>query len=121
MEPNGWLNDCPEKFKPVFYKRHVDHIFVLFSKHKNISFSFESEKDGQIPFFGVKEFRENAKFVTNVYGKETFTEVCTNFSGFIPLDRCFFLVSEMSKFHFQIEKLKEILLSKRYSNKFIDK
>ena len=27
----------------------------------------------------------------------------------------------MSKFHFEIEKLKEILLSDRYSNKFIDK
>ena len=27
----------------------------------------------------------------------------------------------MSKFHFEIEKLKEILLSNRYSNKFIDK
>ena len=27
----------------------------------------------------------------------------------------------MSKFHFQIEKLKEILLSKGYSSKFIDK
>ena len=27
----------------------------------------------------------------------------------------------MSKFHFEIEKLKEILLSNRYSNKFFDK
>ena len=27
----------------------------------------------------------------------------------------------MSKFHYEIEKLKEILLSKGYSNKFIDK
>ena len=27
----------------------------------------------------------------------------------------------MSKFHFEIEKLKEILLSNGYSNKFIDK
>ena len=45
-----WLNDSPNKFKPVFYKRYVDEIFVLFkrpehvkhfndymnSKHKNI-------------------------------------------------------------------------------------
>ena len=34
---------------------------------------------------------------------------------------CFCLVSDMSKFHFEIEKLKEILLSNRYLNKFIDK
>ena len=56
-----WLNDCPKKFKPVFYKRYADDIFVLFkrpehvnsfvdyvnSKHKNINFSFETEKDEQ--------------------------------------------------------------------------
>ena len=70
--------------------------------------------------------------MTNVYRKETFTGVYTNFSSFIPLEhkfglvytllhRCFCLVSDMSKFHFEIEKLKEILLSNGYSNKFIDK
>ena len=141
-----WLNDCPEKFKPVFYKRYVDDIFVLFkrpehvkpfvdymnSKHKNINFSFETEKDGQMPFLDVNVFRENGKFVTNVYRKETFTGVYTNFSSFIPLEhkfglvytllhRCFCLVSDMSKFHFEIEKLKEILLSNGYSNNFFDK
>ena len=25
-----WLNDCLNEFKPVYYKRHVDDIFVLF-------------------------------------------------------------------------------------------
>ena len=70
--------------------------------------------------------------MTNVYRKETFTGVYTNFSSFIPsehkfglvytlLHRCFCLVSDMSKFHFEIEKLKEILLANEYSNKFIDK
>ena len=63
MKPK-WLNYYPDEFKPVFYKRYVDDIFVLFkrpehvkpfadymnSKHKNINFSFETEKDGQMPF-----------------------------------------------------------------------
>ena len=77
-------------------------------------------------------FRENGKFVTNVYRKKTFTDVYTNFSSFIRLEhkfglvytllhRCFCLVSDMSKFHFETEKLMEILLSNGYSNKFIDK
>ena len=58
-----WLNDCPEKFKPVLYKRYVDDIFVLFkrpehvkpfvdymnSKYKNINFSFEMEKMVKYP------------------------------------------------------------------------
>ena len=84
-----WLNDYPDKFKPVFYKRYVDDIFVLFkrpehvkpfidymnSKHKNINFSFETEKEGQMPFLDVNVFRENGKFVTNVYRKETLTGV----------------------------------------------
>ena len=75
-----WLSDCPEKFKPVFYKRYIDDIFVLFkrpehaktfvdymnNKNKNINFSFEREKDVQMPFPDVNVFRENGKFVTNV-------------------------------------------------------
>ena len=141
-----WLNDWPEKFKPVFYKRYVDDIFLLFkraehlktfldymnSKHKNINFSVETEKDEQMPFLDVNVFHENGKFVTNVYRKERFTGVYTNFSSFIPLEHkfglvytlphcCFCLVSDMSKFHFEIEELKEILLSNGYSNIFIDK
>ena len=75
-----WLNDCPEIFKPVFYKRYVNDIFILFekpehvklfvdymnSKNKNIDFSFEREKDVQMPFLDVNVFRENGKLVTNV-------------------------------------------------------
>ena len=120
-----WLNDCPEKFKPVFYERYVYDIFVLFKrpehvksfvdymnmKHKNINFSFETKKDGQMPLLDVTAFLENGKSVTNVYIKETFTGVYTNFFVFIPLEhkfglvytllhRSFCLVSDMSKFHF---------------------
>ena len=120
-----WLNDCPEKFKPVFYERYVYDIFVLLKrpehvksfvdymnmKHKNINFSFETKKDGQMPLLDVTAFLENGKSVTNVYIKETFTGVYTNFFVFIPLEhkfglvytllhRSFCLVSDMSKFHF---------------------
>ena len=139
-----WLNGCPKIFKSVFYKRYVDDIIVLLkrsehvkpfvdyvnSKHKNINFSYETEKDEQMPFLDVNVFRENGKFVTNVYRKETFTGVYTNLFSFILLEHKFGLVYtllhrcsvfDMSKFHFEIEKLKEILLSNGYSNKFIDK
>ena len=123
------LNDCPEKFKPMFYKRYVDNIFVLFkrpehvktfvdymnSKHKNINFSFETEKDEKMPFLYVNVFRENGKFVTNVYRRETYTRVYTNFSSFILLEHkfrlvykllhhCFCLVFDISKFLFEIVK-----------------
>ena len=101
------------------------------SKHKNISFTYETEKDGAMPFLDVNIFREKGKFVTNVYRKETFTGVCTSFSIFIPLEykfrlaytllqRCFNLVSDMSKFHLEVAKLKGILLKNGYPRKIID-
>ena len=48
-----WLQQCPELFKPVFYRRYVDDTFVLFSdksqaalflqylnnQHNNINFT----------------------------------------------------------------------------------
>ena len=141
-----WLNDCPKKVKSEFYKRYVDDIFVLFkrpehvkpfvdctnSNHKIINFSLETEKDDQMPFLEVNVFRENSKFVNNVYRKETFTWVYTNFSSFIRfeykfglvytlLHYCFCLVSDMPTFHFEIKKIKEILLSNGYFKKCIDK
>ena len=50
-----WLQQCPDKFKSVYYGRHVDDIFVLFKSrdhlikfrdylnkcHPNMKFSFE--------------------------------------------------------------------------------
>ena len=80
----------------------------------------------------VNMFRENGKFVTNLYRKEIFTGVYINIFSFIPLEhkfelvytllhRCFCLVCGMSKFHFEIEKLNETLLSNEYYNKFIYK
>ena len=50
-----WLGQCPKDLKPVFYRRYVDNIFVLFEStehlskfrnylntcHSNMSFSFE--------------------------------------------------------------------------------
>ena len=53
-----WLQDCPNDFKPVFYRHYVDDIFALFSspdhadkfkeylssKHPNINFTIENFK-----------------------------------------------------------------------------
>ena len=79
-----------------------------------------------MPLVDVNLFRESGKFVTNFYRKEIFTGVCTNFSSFISLEhifgliymllyRYFSLVSDMPKFHFKIEKPKEILFCNGYS------
>ena len=103
---SNWLKDCLKDFKPVYYKRYVDDIFVLFNKqehgqffleymnkkHKNMKFSMETEINGSLSFLDVKIFRENDKFVTSVFRKETFSGVYTNFISFIPLEYKFGLV-----------------------------
>ena len=88
------LRGCPNDFKSVFYRRYTDVIFVLFSspdhagkfrkylssKHSNINFSIQKEKDGCLPFLDVNIFCENEKFATNVNRKN-------NFSGFTPTSK----------------------------------
>ena len=96
----------------TFLFKRPEHVnpFVDYmnSKHKNINFSFETEKDGQMSFLDDNVFPENGTFVTNVYRKEIFTGVYTNLSSFIPLEhkfglvytllhRCFCLASQVTK------------------------
>ena len=59
-----WLEQCPDKFKPVYYRRYVDVIFVLFKSHNhliklrdylskchpNMKFSFGEEKNEKLSF-----------------------------------------------------------------------
>ena len=33
-----WLNDCPDKFKPVFYKRYIDSLFTNVPLEETINF-----------------------------------------------------------------------------------
>ena len=67
---SNWLKDCPKNFKPIYYKRYVDNIFVLLNKpehaqfflehinkkHKNIKFSIETKLNGSLFFLDVKIF-----------------------------------------------------------------
>ena len=94
-----WLEQCPKEFKPVFYRRYVDDIFVLFESaehlskfrnyfntcHPNMSFSFEQEKNGKLSFLDIEVSWEKGKFVTTVYRKPTFLVVCT------PILKVFYL------------------------------
>ena len=32
----NWLNNCPVQFKPTFFRRYVDDIFLLFDSHDHI-------------------------------------------------------------------------------------
>ena len=59
-----WLEQCPDKFKPVYYRRYVDDSFVVFKSrdylvkfrdylnkcYPNMKFSFEEERNGKLYF-----------------------------------------------------------------------
>ena len=83
-----WLDKCPAAFKPIYYRRYVDDIFVLFSSsdhvekfkeyfssnHRNINFSYEKENENNMSFLDILISRKNKKFVTNVIANPLLVE-----------------------------------------------
>ena len=140
-----WLNECPDEFTPVYYRRNVDDIFVLFrspvhfekfqnylnSKHRNITITCEKGDTNSMPFLDVLITRTNNSFKTSVYHKPTFSEVYSNFNSFISgeyrvgliftlLFRTFSIVSDFSRFHIEVCHLKETLKKNTFPIKLID-
>ena len=141
-----WLNDCPDEFKPVYYKRYVDDIFVLFRsphhlenfneylniKHANIKFTNKKEVNGSLPFLDVLISQNNKGFTTTVYHKPKFSGVYSNFNSFIAdeckhgliftfLFRIFSIVLHFSKFHEEVNYLKNVLEKNYFSSTLVDK
>ena len=101
-----WFNKSPIEFKPSFYRRYVDDIFVLFTssesadslreymffKHQNINFTVEQENVGSLSLLDVKICRKNGKFLTSVYRKPTF-------SGVLPIMKVSFQRTEREDFY----------------------
>ena len=74
--------------------------------------------------------REKDKLTTSVLRKDTFSGVYTNFSRFVALKhkfglvhtilhRIFTIVSDFSKFHFEVETLQRTLNKNAYSIKLL--
>ena len=94
----NWLQNCPSDFKPHYYRRYVDDIFVLFTspkyldtfrkflngRHASMSFTTEREKQNRISFLDIAIIRENKTFTISVYCKPTFSGVYTHFDRFLP-------------------------------------
>ena len=93
-----WLQQCPEEFKPLYYKRYLDDTFIIFkdpshanlfcnylnSRHKNIQFTSELENDQTLNFLDISIRHLNGSFELSVYRKNTFTGLGTKFTSFIP-------------------------------------
>ena len=141
-----WLKECPVTHAPTFYKRYVTDIFVLLmsesqvnnllfylnSKHKNIRFTCEIEKDRYLAFLDINVYRGNNKFETSVQRKLTFSGVYTNYRSFIATEYksslittllygSFTIVSDYHKLHEEIVKLKSVLRQNGSPTGFLDK
>ena len=141
-----WLREFAEfAYAPIFYKLYVDDIFVLLkyenhvynllfylnSKHPNIIFTYEIEKDRCLVFLDINVYRGNNKFET-VHRKSTFSGVYTYYKSFIAteykssliatlLHRSFAIASDYHKLHEEIVKSKPVLRWNGFPTRFLDK
>ena len=136
---------CPEEFKPVYYRRYVDDIFVLFRSrdhlikfryylnkcHPKMKFSFE-EKNVKLSFLDVEVSPEGNKFATAVYCKPTFSGVYTHFDSLLSTTckfgmtyalvfRCFSICSNWTNFRNELAFLKDLFLKNGHPISFTDK
>ena len=140
-----WLQECPNEFKPLLYRRYVDDTFLIFrnqdhiplfleylnSKHRNIEFSSETENNKILPFLDIEINRIGNGFQTSIYRKPTFTGLCTKFTSFIPLQykrnlvstlayRAFQICSNYVNFHIEVSYLRKLLFNNGFPYNFTD-
>ena len=121
------------EYRPFYYRRYVDDIFVQFKSsdnlkrlqsylntcHVNMSFTIETEQSNKISFLDVNVIHEQGKFTISVYRKPTFSGLYTDFDSFLPdtyiismiyslVNRCFRIYSNWSILHSQLILLTEI-------------
>ena len=63
------LDEFPEDFKPVYYRRHADDIFVLFHSRNHLKFIYEKESSNSLSFLDILKSRSDNGFKTSVYHK----------------------------------------------------
>ena len=138
----NWLEHCPVEHRPLYYRRYVDDIFVLFnsvehhkrsysylnSRHLIISLTIENEKNNRMSFLDVNIIHEKDRFITSVYGKPTFSGIYTHFDIFLPSSNkmgllhtlCFRICSDWTKFHLELVKLTDNFKNNGYPENFIN-
>ena len=141
-----WINNCPNDFKPIYYRRYVDDTFTIFhspthvskflhylnSQHPNIKFTSEVESEGRLAFLDVNILKINNKIETALFRKKTFTGLFTKFSSAIPVqfkrnliftlvNRAFNISSNYFHLHKELKYLKDCLMSNGFPQCFIDR
>ena len=141
-----WIDNCPIAYKPVYYKRYVDDIFVLLpdssclpsfkeylnTKHPNMNFTSEEEADNQLPFLDVFVKRDQSTFVTSVYRKPTFSGVYTHYTSYLPdvykeslvstlLYRAYRICANWNEIHKETVHIKHLMMKNGYSDNLLDR
>ena len=131
--------------KPFIYVRYVDDCFLVVSNYEILSllknrfesesvlkFTFEKEKDHELPFLDTLVKRCNDSFVSSVYVKETNNGDCLNYHSICPeryktgviktlLFRAFHVCSNWDNFHIEVERIKQLLTNNNFPITIIDK
>ena len=143
---NMWLDKCPLQFKPKYYRRYVDDIFLMFenqdhvkkclkymnSRHQNIKFTFEEEHNNKIAFLDISITRVGNKLQASLFRKKTFSGVYLNFNSHLPseykkgllhtlLYRAYNICSSYINLHQEIVYLKSVWQKNSFPLFFIDK
>ena len=141
----NWLQNCSSDFKPHYYQRYIDDIFVLFTsrkhleafrnflngRHANMSFTTERKKHNRMSFLDIAIICENKTFTTSVYRKPTFIGIYTHFDSFLRSTykfatvctlayRCFRICSSWTKLHNELVCLKKTFVKNGYPEDFIN-
>ena len=109
-----WLDDCPESFRPLVYRRYVDDTFLAFrkrdhidafcnylnGKHPNIKFTKEYEDGNKLSFLDMNvnkiERESNVAFNFSIFRKATFTSLGMSYHSY-----CFY--------NFKINNIKTLI------------
>ena len=141
-----WLDSCPTVYRPVYYKRYVDDIFVLLpnsdclssfkeylnKQHPNMHFTSEEEDNNELPFLDIFVKRIQTTFYTTVYRKPTFSGVYTHYTSFLPtiykeslvstlLYRAHKICTNWEAIHKETLNVRQFMLKNGYPQKLLDK
>ena len=112
-------------------KDHVNKFEkFLGSRHRNISFKKEKEKDSVNSFLDVLISKSDI-YNTSIYRKPTFSGIYLNFNSYVPLTykkgfmlcllyRAFRICSDWNLIHEEIKHLKSIWINNKYPIELID-
>jgi hypothetical protein len=102
------------------------------AQHPNISFTFEKQANGKLPFLDVLIDNSSNTCITSVFHKKTYTGLLTNFLSFTPftykiglirtlIDRTFKLNSTDNGLHKDLKQLTNTLERNSFPSHIIDK